>query len=43
MGAKPQREWQDMNELKRFVCAFPANITRKRPNEKQVVLGRIGV
>jgi len=33
MGAKPQREWQDMNELKRFVCAFPANITRKRPNE----------
>jgi hypothetical protein len=25
--------WQDVNQLKRFVCAFPASEQRKRPAE----------
>ena len=25
--------WQDLNQLKRFVCAFPATEQRKRPTE----------
>ena len=28
---EPVKEWQDINELKRFVCAFPATPTLKRP------------
>ena len=25
------RDWQDINELKRFVCAFPPDTPEKRP------------
>lgn len=26
-------EWKDVNQLRQFVCAFPANISAKRPRE----------
>ena len=29
---QPLKSWQDINEFKRFVCAFPTSHAEKRPS-----------
>ena len=35
---EPVKAWQDINELKRFVCAFPTVPSRKRQNEQETAI-----
>ena len=37
IGTEPSCSWQDINQLKRFVCAFPAVNRGKRSHEKELL------
>ena len=42
VGSEPTSTWQDINQLKRFVCAFPSDSPGKRFHEEERLSGEGG-
>ena len=42
VGSEPTNTWQEINQLKRFVCAFPSDSQGKRTHEEERLSGEGG-